>query len=49
MQATHTYTLIEAKMFMEAKKKMKQREDRYYQMIICRELLQCVPFCLVSS
>ena len=28
---------------------MKQKEDRHYQMISCRELLPCVPFCLISS
>ena len=46
MQATHTYTLIEAEIFMEAKKK-KQREDRHYQMLTSGELLPCVPFCLL--
>ena len=48
MQATHTYPLIEAKIFMDAKK-MKQIGDKHYQMIISTELLPCVPFCLLSS
>ena len=29
--------------------KMKQREDRDYRMINCRELLLCDPFCLLFS
>ena len=28
---------------------MKQREDRHYQMISCKELFPFVPFCLRSS
>ena len=28
---------------------MKQREDRDYQVISPRQLIPCVPFCLLSS
>ena len=46
MQATHTYTLIEAEIFMEAKKRNKEKID-IYQMLTSGELLPCVPFCLL--
>ena len=42
-QVKHTYALIEAKFFHESDK-MKQKEDRHYQMISCRELLPFVSF-----
>ena len=48
MQATHTYNLIKGKIFMEAKK-LKKKEDCRYEMIISRELLPCVLFCLLST
>ena len=45
-QVTYTYKLIEAKGFMQAKK-MKEREDRHYQMINCTEILLYDPFCML--
>ena len=31
------------------KRQNESREDRDYEVIICRELLLCDPFCLLSS
>ena len=47
-QVNHTYKLIEAKVFYD-NDKMKRRKDKQHQVITSRELLPCVPFCLLSS
>ena len=44
----HTYSLVEETNFHEGEK-MRQGEDRHYLIIIFRELLPCVPFCLLLS
>ena len=47
-QVTHTYHLIDAKIFIEVTKQ-KKSENRHHFMVSIRDLLSCVPFYLLSS